>query len=106
MTSTHRRGRVIQHLKPGTYDAIWTWQDFTGDSRTITTSFVEEPASGPTATAASAAGRGASRRPAVGRGQLGSHGYVSFALSLGTLFPELHASAAACTRHRSTRAAL
>jgi hypothetical protein len=99
-------GKRIQHLKPGTYDAIWTWQDFTGDSRTITTSFVEEPASGPTATAASAAGRGASRRPAVGRGQLGSHGYVSFALSLGTVFPELHASAAACTRHRSTRAAL
>ena len=37
-------GTPIKSLKPGTYDAIWTWHDFTGDSRTIGTSFVEEPA--------------------------------------------------------------
>jgi hypothetical protein len=37
-------GKQIKSLKPGTYAAIWTWHDFTGDSRTIVTSFVEEPA--------------------------------------------------------------
>ena len=37
-------GTPINGLKPGTYRAIWTWHDFTGDSRTIATSFVEEPA--------------------------------------------------------------
>ncbi len=37
-------GTPIKSLKPGTYDAIWTWRDFNGDSRTIVTSFVEEPA--------------------------------------------------------------
>jgi hypothetical protein len=37
-------GRPINSLKPGAYDAFWTWHDFTGDSRTIATSFVEEPA--------------------------------------------------------------
>ena len=35
-------GRPIKSLKPGTYDAIWTWHDFTGDAHTIVTSFVEE----------------------------------------------------------------
>ena len=37
-------GTPINNLKPGIYDAIWIWHDFTGDSRTIGTSFVEEPA--------------------------------------------------------------
>ena len=37
-------GTPIKSLKPGTYDAFWTWHDFTGDARTIATSFVEEPA--------------------------------------------------------------
>ena len=37
-------GTPIKRLRPGTYQAIWTWHDFTGDSRTIVTSFVEEPA--------------------------------------------------------------
>jgi hypothetical protein len=37
-------GTPIKSLKPGTYDAIWIWHDFTGDSRTIGTSFIEEPA--------------------------------------------------------------
>jgi len=39
-------GRLINSLKPGIYRAIWIWRDFTGDSRTIVTSFVEEPANG------------------------------------------------------------
>jgi hypothetical protein len=39
-------GTPIKRLKPGTYYATWTWSDFNGDSRTIATSFVEEPASG------------------------------------------------------------
>jgi hypothetical protein len=39
-------GTPIKTLKPGTYDATWTWQDFTGDSRTIATTFTEEPANG------------------------------------------------------------
>jgi hypothetical protein len=37
-------GKPIKNLKPGTYEAIWIWHDFTGDSRTIRTSFVEEAA--------------------------------------------------------------
>jgi hypothetical protein len=37
-------GTPIRRLKPGTYEAIWTWGDFNGDSHTIATSFVEEPA--------------------------------------------------------------
>jgi hypothetical protein len=37
-------GKPISALKPGTYDAIWSWHDFTGDTHTIVTSFVEEPA--------------------------------------------------------------
>ena len=37
-------GKPIKSLKPGTYDAIWTWHDFTGDAHTIATNFVEEPA--------------------------------------------------------------
>lgn len=41
-----RSGTPIKSLRPGTYDAIWTWRDFTGDSRTIGTTFVEEPANG------------------------------------------------------------
>ena len=39
-------GTPIKRLKPGTYDAYWTWFDFNGDSRTIATSFIEEPANG------------------------------------------------------------
>jgi hypothetical protein len=39
-------GTPITRLKAGTYDATWTWRDFNGDSRTIATSFVEEPANG------------------------------------------------------------
>ena len=39
-------GTPVKSLKPGTYRAFWTWRDFTGDSRTIATSFVEEPANG------------------------------------------------------------
>jgi hypothetical protein len=39
-------GTPIRSLKPGTYEAIWTWHDFNGDARTIVTSFVEEPATG------------------------------------------------------------
>jgi hypothetical protein len=39
-------GTPIKRLKPGTYDATWTWFDFNGDSRTIATTFVEEPANG------------------------------------------------------------
>jgi len=39
-------GTPVKPLKPGTYDAVWTWGDFNGDSRTIVTSFVEEPANG------------------------------------------------------------
>ncbi|MGD0386273.1 MAG: hypothetical protein ABSB73_09070 [Solirubrobacteraceae bacterium] len=41
-------GTPIKRLKPGTYIAIWSWHDFNGDSHTIATSFVEEPASGST----------------------------------------------------------
>ncbi len=37
-------GTPINSLKPGTYEAIWTWHEFTGDAHTIATSFVEEPA--------------------------------------------------------------
>ena len=36
-------GNPIKGLKPGTYDAFWTWHDFNGDAHTIATSFVEEP---------------------------------------------------------------
>ena len=46
-------GTPITKLKPGTYHAIWTWHDFTGDSHTIVTTFVDEPATAST---------GASRR--------------------------------------------
>jgi hypothetical protein len=37
-------GTPVKSLKPGTYDAIWTWHDFNGDLHTIVTSFVEERA--------------------------------------------------------------
>ncbi len=37
-------GTPVTRLKPGSYEAIWTWRDFNGDSHTIATSFVEEPA--------------------------------------------------------------
>jgi hypothetical protein len=40
-------GKVVRRLKPGTYEALWTWHDFNGDLHTIVTSFVEEPANGP-----------------------------------------------------------
>jgi hypothetical protein len=50
-------GRPITRLKPGTYDAIWTWHDFNGDARTIVTSFVEEPATGSTGSGTAAAKR-------------------------------------------------
>jgi hypothetical protein len=36
-------GTPIRSLKPGTYEAFWIWHDFTGDARTVRTSFVEEP---------------------------------------------------------------
>ncbi len=39
-------GKPIKSLKPGIYDATWTWHDFNGDALTIATSFVEEPATG------------------------------------------------------------
>jgi hypothetical protein len=37
-------------LAPGSYDATWTWSDSNGDSRTLTTRFVEQPSApqGPT----------------------------------------------------------
>jgi hypothetical protein len=53
-------GTPITGLRPGTYEAIWTWHDFTGDARTITTSFVEEPAS-----ASSSAGAAPTRSTAI-----------------------------------------
>jgi hypothetical protein len=43
-------GKPIKGLPPGSYRAIWIWRDFNGDSRTITTSFVEEPAATATST--------------------------------------------------------
>jgi hypothetical protein len=50
-------GKPIASLKPGTYDAIWSWGDFNGDSRTIVTSFVEEPANGSKSSGSSPAKR-------------------------------------------------
>jgi hypothetical protein len=39
-------GKALKGLKPGSYDALWTWHDFNGDARTIATTFVEERATG------------------------------------------------------------
>ena len=39
-------GSQVSGLDPGAYDAAWTWTDSNGDSRTLTTRFVEEPGSG------------------------------------------------------------
>jgi hypothetical protein len=56
-------GTAVNNLKPGTYDALWIWHDFTGDARTIGTSFVEEPANAAkrSSSAAAAAVKPASR---------------------------------------------
>ncbi len=48
-------GTPITRLKPGTYDAIWTWYDFNGDSLTTSTSFIDEPANGSADSASSPA---------------------------------------------------
>jgi hypothetical protein len=117
-------GRKVDHLKPGTYVAIWTWQDYTGDARQISTSFVEEPANAPTASSASArnadcqpaatsasvcavrAGRlrrsSSTGRSVPGPRQASARAYASFPLKLGIVLPEQRALAAACTRQRGT----
>ena len=41
-------GSQVSGLDPGAYNAAWTWTDSNGDSRTLTTRFVEEPGSGAT----------------------------------------------------------
>jgi hypothetical protein len=70
-------GTPVKSLKPGTYEAFWTWHDANGDARTIATSFVEEPANGPTNSGISAPKRTADRR---------------FARDLGLAFPSGAAS--------------
>ena len=39
-------GSPVTGLDSGAYDAAWTWTDSNGDSRALTTRFVEEPGSG------------------------------------------------------------
>jgi hypothetical protein len=100
-------GTPIKSLRPGTYDAIWTWRDFNGDARTIVTSFVEEPANrsaGPGTAVAkktvkSALGRSgivcgsrcalASGEPVAGPLQSSSRNRGSFTISLGRALPDL-----------------
>ncbi len=113
-------GTPIGPLKPGTYDATWTWRDFNGDSRTIATSFVEEPANGPKDSGSSPAkqkvdcplarstivcelrhGRlhlsGTVQRLVRSPRQSGSRNHVSFTIKLDLAFPELRLSDATRT---------
>jgi hypothetical protein len=106
-------GTPIKSLKPGTYYAIWTWHDFNGDSHTISTSFVEEPASGSKQSVSATAARtvncplarstivcgmgyGLLHRNGVIRGP-GSRDQLSFTPNLGLVFPELRRFDAART---------
>jgi len=78
-------GTPIKHLKPGIYDATWTWHDFNGDLFTMATSFVEEPANGSTDSGSASA----KRKVALVRGtrQSGSRNDVSFTISLHLALP-------------------
>jgi hypothetical protein len=107
-------GTPVKSLKPGTYDAFWTWSDFNGDSRTIATTFVEEAANGSTSSVSSAPKRTANcrlarstaacdvrygrlRRTTAAQGLLGGprqsapRSGVSFTINLGLAFRELRA---------------
>jgi len=78
-------GTPIKSLKPGTYDAIWTWRDYTGDSRTIVTDFVEEPANasaGSTVAPATRSVNGGARQSSAGNP-------LSFTVNLRLALPEL-----------------
>ena len=103
-------GTPVRSLKPGTYDATWTWRDFNGDSRTIATSFVEEPANGSEVSGSAPAKRTVNCPPARstivcdvrygrlhrtstiqrlvrGARQSGSRNPVSFTINLRLAFP-------------------
>jgi hypothetical protein len=90
-------GRPVKSLKPGTYDAIWAWHDFTGDSRTIVTSFVEEPANGSASSGSDAAKQSVKSRnvdsqragSAVVPRQSGSGNDVTFTINLRLALPQL-----------------
>jgi hypothetical protein len=104
-------GTPVKSLRPGTYNAIWTWRDYDGDSRTIFTSFVEEPASAgsgraaATQTVSSAATRstivcgtrcarhprgvGSAQTPVAGPLRSGSQNQLSFTVNLRLALPEL-----------------
>jgi hypothetical protein len=109
-------GTPIKRLKPGTYDATWTWRDSNGDAHTIATTFVEEPANGSTGSSSALAERqvnSALDRSAIvrdlrhggltsglvpsGPHESGPRNQVSFTRSLGLAFPELRGLDATAT---------
>jgi len=109
-------GKPVRGLKPGTYDATWIWHDFNGDSRTIVTSFVEEPATtgASKAPVARVADRRAPGNSAIGSPpgwsalvrvarQSGSRNAVRFTASLRLAFPALvRFDAASARKGRAT----
>jgi hypothetical protein len=109
-------GTPIKHLKPGTYEATWTWHDFNGDAHRIATSFIEESGDGSTGSSSALADGhvtsvlerraivrdGRSARFASGPTPHGPHesgprNEVSFTRSLGLALPQLPALDAAVT---------
>jgi hypothetical protein len=90
-------GRPVKSLKPGTYQAIWTWHDFTGDSRTIVTDFVEEPANGSASSGSAAADQTVKSQTVDGPRQSGVGNAVGFTINLRLALPELGRSDATRT---------
>jgi hypothetical protein len=90
-------GTPIKSLKPGSYDAIWTWHDFNGDARTVVTDFVEEPANGSAGSGSAPAKQSVKSQKVDGPRQSGVRNPVSFTINLRLALPELGRSDATPT---------